>query len=501
MNPEILYDCITALPDGMVEEAKTHVFRRKSEWKLWTAAAAVTVVAALGLMWTSGALHGMGSAGGGGGGGQDGYSYMQYIGPVLPLTALGGDGNLAATRHVDYDFSPYSSIQSTAEDGSTFSQWKSEAVVTDRYVLENRSASDETVTMLYPAELTLGDASDRLPAIAVNGEAADTQLYPGLYAGGFEDAWGGNDPKGSLNLSNPRCWEDYAALLSDPAYPARAMQAYPVLDLPVTVYHVDQIDAGETDATAPTLQMSFSIDFEKTAVLSWGANGGRNDRENGICGRMTGQSEMYVILSGDDIDGYTLQGYRNGGCNEGEEIEVSATVTRYETTLDAVLREVLSDWIENRRGGEDTVASALSFDTLIGAVSDVLARYGALSERPAERYSFGMLEDVFDFFSMRRVMYLRFDVTVPAGGTTEVCAVMQKEASRDFTGKALNVNGYDLATQLGSALRFTAQRASVSNTEDIRILENSFGFDPERGVSEALLDPSVEHYWMQIQKR
>ena len=196
-----------------------------------------------------------------------------------------------------------------------------------------------------------------------------------------------------------------------------------------------------------------------------------------------------------------LQGFRNGSCSEGEEIGISATVTRYETTLDALLRELLSDWIDQRRGDANSVASVLPFDTLIGAVSDVLARYGALSERPAERYSFGRLEDVFDFFSMRRVMYLRFEMTVPAGGTTEVCAVMRKEASRDFTGKALNVNGYDLATQLGSTLRFTAQRASVSNTDDVRILENSFGFDPERGVSEALLDPSVEHYWMQIQKR
>ncbi len=506
MNAEQLFDCITALPDGMVEEAKMHGFRRKSEWKLWTAAAAVTVVVALGLVLSRIALHGMGNSGGGSGGGKDGYSYMEYVGPVLPLTSAKECNDITAARYVDYDFSPYRSRQYTSAGGDTYSRWNSEAVVTDRYVLENRGAADETLTLLYPAELTLGDALDHLPTITVNGEPAEARLYPGFYAGGFEDAWGGNDPAGSLNLANPRCWEDYAALLSDPAYSARAMQAYPVLEQPVTVYRVDNYAVEETDASAPTLRMSFSVDFDRTAVLSWNANGGTNDRENGRCSRSTSglawqPRPMYLILSGDDIDGYTLQGFRNGGCNEGEEIGISATVTRYETTLDALLRELLSDWIDQRRGDANSVASVLPFDTLIGAVSDVLARYGALSERPAERYSFGRLEDVFDFFSMRRVMYLRFEMTVPAGGTAEVCAVMHKQASRDYTGKTRNVNGYDLATRLGSTLRFTEQTASVSHTDAVRILENSFGFDPERGVTEAALDLRTEHYWMQVEKR
>lgn len=497
MNSQQLYDSITALPDGMVEEAEGHVFRRKREWKLWAAAAAVTLIVGLGLMWSSGALHGMGSAGGGDAGGADGFSYMQYVGPVLPLTALNGAEDVAASRSVDYDFSPYRS----EETSEGWSRWKSEAAVTDRYVLENPGAEDRTLTLLYPAEICLSDALDRLPSVTVNGKPAETRLYPGFYAGGFEDAWGGSDPTATLNLANPRSWADYAALLSDPQYPARAMQPYPVLDQPVTVYHVEKIDTGETDAVAPTLQMAFSIDFEKTAVLSWGANSGTNDRKNGLCRRATGQSEMYIILAGEDIGGYTLQGYRNGGCNEGEEIEISAAVTRCETTLDALLRELLADWIERRRGGADSVASTLPFDALIGAVSDVLARYGALSENPAERYSFGMLEELFDFFSMRRVMYLRFDVTIPAGGAAEVCAVMRKDASMDFHGAGRSVHGYDLATRLGSTLRFTEQRASVSRTEAIRMPDNSFGFDLDKGISEVLLDPAVEHYWMQVQKK
>ncbi len=509
MKRDQLFNCITALPDEMVEAARTHEFRKKTPWKGWAVAAAVTLVVGLGLLWSSGAMTGFrgpgGASGGGNAGGTDGFSYMEYIGPVLPMTALGDAGDLTASRSVDYDFSPYAGTQQT-DGGQSYVRWKSEAIVTDRYVLENPGAEDRTVTLLYGAELTLGDATDCLPTLSVDGAAADARLYPGFYAGGFEDAWGGNDPAATLNLANPRSWDDYAALLSDPTYPARMLEDYPVLDQPVTVYRVENYTVGETDAKAPTLQMSFSVDFDRTAVLSWNANGGRNDRARGWCARMiSGLAEqpgpMYVILSGADIDGYTLQGYRNGACNEGEEIEISATVTRYETTLDALLRELLGEQIETRRGDSASVASTLSLDALIGVASDVLARYGALSEHPAERYSFGMLEEIFDFFSMRRVMYLRFDVTVPAGGSVEICARMRKQASRDHMGKGMNVHGYDLATQLGSTLSFTQQSASVRSTDAVEIVANNFGFDPDGGVNDVVLDPEMEHYWMQVKKK
>ena len=101
---------------------------------------------------------------------------------------------------------------------------------------------------------------------------------------------------------------------------------------------------------------------------------------------------------------------------------------------------------------------------------------------------------------MQRVMYAAFDVTIPAHGSVTVSASMHKEASCDYIGKKKNVDGYDLATQLGSTLALTEQRASVSNTEEIRIVDNNFGFDLDAGITQVTLDPEVEHYWMQVEK-
>ena len=101
---------------------------------------------------------------------------------------------------------------------------------------------------------------------------------------------------------------------------------------------------------------------------------------------------------------------------------------------------------------------------------------------------------------MQRVMYAAFDVTVPAHGSVSVTATMHKDNSCDFIGKKKNVDGYDLATQLGSTLAFTQQCASVSNTEPVRIVENNFGFNLDAGITQVTLDPEVEHYWMQVEK-
>lgn len=525
MNSEILFDCITALPDGMVEAAEGHVFRRKKGWKPWAAAAAVTLVVGLGLLWGRGALRGAGGAAprteSGGGGSEDALRYMHYVGPVLPLTAPDGAEGIAAARSVDYDFSPYRTELRTFESGGkqlSYDASKREAVVTDRYVLTNEGDADRTLTLLYGAPLRFNDALACLPEITVDGAPAETTLHAAPYSGCFANARGERDETERLNLEEIRSWSGYAELLADGTYQAAAFEAPPALDFPVIVYRVDAYEVAPTDAVNPTLQLSFTVDTEKTRVLTYGSNGGSDDEETGYCTRHVGALRdartrpMYLIVCGEDVTDCALQGYRDGGTNPGEEIDVQAKLTRYETTMDAVLRMVVDEHFDTDgssrsrsylygSGGEATVAAAASRELLYDAAADFLTRFGVFSGDPASRYQFGMLEDVFETYAMQRIVYQSFSVTVPAHQSVTVTAAMRKGASYDFTGAGQKSDGYDLATQLGSTLRFTAQTASVSSTDAVEILDNSFGFDPENGVTEVRLDPDTPHYWMQVKKR
>lgn len=513
MTNETIYDAITNILDGLIEETENHSFYRKSGLRrLAPLAAAFAVVIGLGAAVLSGTLHipgiSAGAGGGGNGGGTDGCSYMHYVGPVLPLTAQNGDESIKVVReNTTYDFSPYKTQITRREtpDG-TFedAEYRSEAIVTDAYTLTNTADEDRTLTLLYPAELSFSDPPERLPDITVDGESVKTALHAAPYSGGFEDAWGGNDPTARLNLKEITDWQGYIDLLSDGGYQEKAFSPYPVLDLPVTVYKVDDYVVAPTDAVNPSLQFSYRVDPARTAVLSYGANGVSNDK-TGAGSRMVGglgetyraPGPMYIIFCGDDIEDYTLQGYANMGGDAGTEIDVTATVTRYETTMDAVLRQIIS---EKRSDGEayffedGTIASDVPEDMLVGVAADLLVSYGVFSTDPAERYDTGRLEDVFEAYRMNRVMYLEFSVTVPAHGDVNVTATMRKDGSYDFYGKKRDVDGYDLATTLGSTLLFTEQHATVDNTSDIQIAANNFGFDLEAGITQVTLCSDVEHY-------
>jgi len=511
-----LFDGITALPADIVEEAETRRFRKKKHAvRYLAAAAALALVVGIGSGILSGRiqtpLNGAGAGSGGNAGGEDGYSYMHYVGPVLPLTVIEGGGGVAAVRHTDYDFSPYQPRPESHDDGQTYEVWSSEAVVTDDYTLTDTTGEDRTLTLLYPVALTVNEAVEMLPTITVDGVRRETTVYAGPYSGGFRDASGGKNPDERVNLDQISRWEGYASLLTDGGYQAAAFAPAPDLNVPVTVYKVDDYVVAPTDAVNPSLQMSFHIDYGKTVVMTYGSNGGSNDRESGVCSRIVGgladeyrpSEPMYIVLYGDDIDGYSLQGYANMGGDPGTEIDVRASVARYETTLDAFLRQVIDEMLDERyqrQYGSDPAAGGIPRTLLYRLAGELLTQYGVMSDDPYERY-FGMLEDVFEAYSMRRVFYLSFDVTVPAGASVQVTATMRRDGSHDFIGKKRNVDGYDLATRLGSTLDFTEQTASVSHTEPIVMGENNFGFDPEGGITEVELDPAAEHYWMQVTKR
>ena len=240
-------------------------------------------------------------------------------------------------------------------------------------------------------------------------------------------------------------------------------------------------------------------------------NGAQNDIETGRCVRSKGAveydpdpekgynppvpKEAYVILWGDDIQEYHIQGYRNGGCEAGEELDdLTCTVTRYETTLGQLLYELIQrDWSD-----EEGVDLAM----LYGLTAELLVTSGPLSEHGAQRYSFGSLSEVIsEVYRHMRVMYLSCEITIPAGGSVVVQAEMRKNESHDFYGDKEYRDGYALATRMGSALQFTGQTAELKHAEQIQIVDQNFGFDPEKGVTCVTLDPTVEHYWMEVQKR
>ena len=378
MRAERLFRALGLVDPALVEEALT-ARRRAVPWRRWGALAACLALV-IGFGWlAAGGFGGYGSgmsggadsgssggdsaasgspggpgenSGGGAGGVEDGIAFLSYAGPVLPLSTVEAAAGLTAERTVAWDFA-----QGAYPDGEP-RQWGAE--VTDAYVLRNTTEAEITVTALYPFAGNFSELADTLPAVTVDGEAVEPSLHAGPYSGGFQPTFGAETPD-TMNLADLDGWTGYKALLESGAYREQALGPYPVLDIPVTVYEFSDFEAPHEAYQAATQAVSFPIGPGRTTVLTYGFNGMESDGDFRrysyfVPDGMRNEAEVkLLIVLGEDIGDYVLQGYQDGGCDPGEEIGgVSCTVTRSGTTLDAALDRACADCLT--RYGEDWVS-------------------------------------------------------------------------------------------------------------------------------------------------
>ncbi|HKL10383.1 MAG TPA: hypothetical protein VJ990_03015 [Clostridia bacterium] len=521
MKVEKLFEAITDLDDNLIEEARLNSLIKQSKaWKKWTAivaSVALVVVIAGSALLRIGVLIPGGSSGSNGH--REGSVFMSYAGPVFPLTLSEEMDDLSVKRRIDFDFSPYEPKAVTDSSGNNkannYVRYDSEAIVTDGYDLINTSDNDMTITAIYPFSGSLQDKEGITPVVSVDGLKIRTKLVAGPYTGSFEGVYGedSHEAGDTYNLAHIESWEEYRQLLSDGTYMDNAFDEFPQLNQKVTVYEFSESTADHDKATNPTINIEFKMDNSKTKIFTYGFNGGSMDLNNNNCARHFSVPEAfnpdygmsrYLIVMGDDIGDYVLQGYKNGGCDTGEELEgVTVTVDRYETTLGEVLWAVkkqndqlyANDEIEMLN---ETISDKMQYEL----AAELLLDYGILSGDSKARYDMGILEDILsESISMDRVFYLSFDLEIPVGASVAVTMNMVKENSFDYHGSGSdnqNVDGYDLVTTLGSNLKFIEQTASIQDYDLIEIVRQNYGFDLVNGIKSVTLDPSNEHYYLEI---
>lgn len=496
-----------------------------------------------------GSAPGIPGAGQGGAGHPDGSSiFMSYAGPVFPMTAAAGGEGLVAARALTYDFSPWNKRWHSNEEEAASRTWLTEAerqevlrqynewfpeggyplsstdlLVTDAYTLENPSAEDAAVTLLYPFAGSLRYLHQQLPALTADGKPLKAELFAGGYTGGFQGAWGSEgESEELLNLHQLDSWQGYAALLAGGGYRQAALEGWPDLSgTPAVVYELTGSYGPAPDDAAgmpnPSLQVGYSLDESKTTVLSYGFNGYWGDEEGRAMqgfsipqpGSVWAGRPAYLIVVGEDITGLELGGYANGGPGPDTPAlapdAAGAEVRRYETDLEAALRTAAGWMYEDMRAGEPEGSPDLrpDFELYFGALKDYLLRYGALAEAGPERYGTGWLEEL-DFEAVGRVFYLKTTVTVPAGGSLTVAASFTKEASFDFACAGTenqDIYGYDLLPWLDTTLQFAAQTAEAVNTQSVEIVRQNYGFDWDAGVTRVPLNETVEHYYLEVRRK
>ncbi|MCD8367770.1 MAG: hypothetical protein LUC48_07065 [Clostridiales bacterium] len=462
MNKEDMRRMLALVDDRYLDEAQDWKPQRR-QWPRWVALAACLCLA-VGLggfafsQWRPGRTNSSDSSG------TSPTSFSSYAGPVLQLTLGEETDAVTAQRQLTY-----------RQDDTA---WPGALAVTDSYTLTNASEEDVTLTVYYPFVGTLGDLTT--PSLTLDGEElAENSLLAGtiIWHQGSEGDLGGNYASD---------WEDYQAALEDGSYLAQAIAGVGELTGTVTVYWLQSADCSAAEGENPTLQFSATVDPEATACFSYGMNGSQWDNETGVFGSSFSVDEEdfesgslhCVILWGEDVADYTLQGYENGGCDKGMETEVTATVLREETTWAELLPRLL---------GEDT--DALVLDALVQWISDAAASYGV-----------GMLDydGISEILSGARVFWLEAEVTVPAGETVTLEAHLTQTASYNYADYSDSLLGYDLLLGAGSNLTVTETTVTLDDTQDWDVYAQNYGFDLEGGVSTVTLEGEETHYYLEL---
>ena len=519
MKTNDLLDIIGEANDEFIHDAKANQKQkvvRFPNWAKWSSAIAACLVLVIGCFTIL--PHYMPDdetpSQSAGGGHEEGMVFMSYAGPVFPLTLMESNTNLEANRNINFDFTTY---QTDREDIEVRGNNGGGVIVTDKYQLTNTSTNDVTVTAVYPFAGNF--QTMKWPVITLNGNEVQWNLNAGTYSGDFMGA-AGNDKTSSLNLDNITSWTEYAELLEDGSYFADAFTEPESLDQPVIVYKLGDLTDGAGDYEAATLCMSYKYNPEKTSIMTWGFNGGGIRADTGDefrdffirdGRRKEDENVKFFIVIGDDIESYELQGYLDGSCTPGEEIDdASATVTREEMTLGEMLREIAeiryAAISANEYDGDANryLDKQISLDMYYQAMVKHFATYGPLGTDPKERYAFGMLTDIISEVAYHdRILYLSFEVTIPAGSSVEVNVEQFKYASFDFDcsgSENAGIDGYDMVTSLGSNIAFTGQSASISNYDAIEIVRQNFGFDIAGGITNVDLDMNEPHYYLEIRE-
>ena len=412
----------------------------------------------------------------------DATDFMSNAGPVFPLTLAQAEPALFADRELLLDCAPYAEENTAA------------ITVTDRYTIRNDSGEDCTVTALYPFVSSLSDLNLLQPVLTVDGVAVKSTLYPGAFPGWFGPA--SPEPENveeRWNIRHAESWTEYQTLLTG-SYQADALAPKTLPEQTVYVYSFTA--SGETTANAATLAITVDADPEKTTILSYGINGyGQNDAtgqpQYSYFTNEHRQSLHLLAVLGQDLTGCTMQGYTDGSCEQGKELDtLEGTVTRTELPLAELLRQIAAAQL-----GAD--ASADEVKRLAAAAAELLTQYGVCSATPAERYSEGRLDDLLqDAETVQRVCYAAAEITIPAGGTVCVEAVFRKPHSFDFFGFYNElVDGYGIMTT-GSALTLQNQTARLDTHGLVTIYGQNFEFD---GQGNAVpLSAQTEYYYLNL---
>lgn len=400
--------------------------------------------------------------------------FDRYAGPVMPMTSLGGAEGIEVTRSVDFDFSPYVS------GGDYSNLGRGGAKITDAYRLTNTNPEAVTTTLVYGFQGQFIDEPEEFPVITVDGNVIEPQLRPSV------------DP--DWKLWHAYNYDVYKDTLEENDFLSIALAVPELPEIPVTAYRfTDLAYNGSELAVYPMLTVTFTVDESTTVWTNLADSIGTDDEDRQRLMFRVDRGEAWLFTIGGELLELEVGGNRGYNLEKDSAVEVAYQLEVYEADFATVLAHFAEsyDIWEDRYSNADRLTPEILVDGALKQAGQLDWLENSDQVRHVSDLFYNVVVD-------HRMMYLVFPVEIAPGQTVTVDACYVQEPSYDISGPKAYREGYDMATKLGSDLRFTALGASVSNWDPIEITDQNFGFDLEKGVTEVALDLETERYYMVV---
>lgn len=410
-------------------------------------------------------------------------------GPIMPLTLSEEKSGITAERTLTYDFSTVDK-----ED-------KGYVPINDSYLLYNSTDKDEAVTLYYPYVSDISGLNTHLPQIAVGGAAEDAQILNGAYYG--------EDSNGALCLYGPTVSTDeYSSMLKE-VKPLTGIIDEEFLRLNVVVYEVEEWNTENVPQDISTYVVKFKVD-DPNKVFTAHSYTTEYDGEYLLVSfnrstLLAEQATGAVYFLGEGPSECLEQGYLYvDTTDEYKTDKVTAKLKTYESTVEDVLRAQMAVQLKKMDKDAQKLSKELEdvyFERMAYMFNDMYtwANDGKDTSEDEVFYEKSISDIAYTAWDCESVYMLSETITVPAGSSINVEFDYEKsgacntyEPQEEFRDNYC----YDNMPNLLTNLEFTKQMAAIKESGNIRIEDQNYQFDLEKGIKEVELELDAERYYM-----
>lgn len=405
--------------------------------------------------------------------------YYAYEGPVFPLTAGSEAEGLAVERIMELDFSTYENTV-PGETMVPFNEAR-KTDVNDIYVLNNATAEDITVEMVYPFVYSLNQKKEWIPQIRIDGTVVETQIVLGRPVSDMVDVYRGESEEAVARLAGKMNVVLFEQIASDDAYFEEALTGMPDTSDAVVVYKFKNLGYDGTDSKAydPNMWVSY-VQGENAEVLPANWDMSRSEEADGIRKAMIGFDlprpgqegygrDGYLVVLGGDISDLEVKCYTSSTGSVLEDVNIK--MERYETTLAEVAREIFeAGYVTEDGAAAELLPKEQLFEVFLKGVCESRDR---LLNQVVDGDS---IDNAWYYlYEEQRVMYAVFEVTVPAGESVRVHAEYEKQASHGVYEADEHLDRYDILSEEYSAFEITSTAVTATGADKLIPVEGENG--------------------------